>query len=96
MNYYRFVGSEQARKYTERGEAGLGFSGGDDEDSEWKREVYCQPRNSLLSLTADFVSKCSARLQEINKKGSGQSDKSTSELLDNKFVKNNFKYFKGK
>ncbi len=91
VKFSRYVGSEQARKYTDRGEAGIGGGGGgfggcDDEDTEWKREVYCQPRNSLLSLTADFLSKCSARLQEINKKGSGQSDKSTSELLDNKWV----------
>ena len=93
-SHSRFVGSEQARKYTERGgggESGVAIERGnaDAEDSEWKRDLYCQPRDSLLSLTADFLSKCSARLQEINKKGSGQSsDKSTSELLDHKcFVK---------
>ena len=53
----------------------------DAEDSEWRREVYCQPRNSLLSLTADFVSKCTAKLQEINKKSSQEK---SSELLDHK------------
>lgn len=52
-----------------------------DDDTEWKRDSYCQPRNSLLSLTADFVSKCTAKLQEINKKTT--QDKSF-ELLDNK------------
>lgn len=51
------------------------------EDNEWKREAYCQPRNSLLSLTADFVSKCSAKMQEINKKSAQEKN---LELLDNK------------
>ncbi len=47
---------------------------------EWQREMYCQPRDSLLALTADFVSQCSARLQELNKK---QQEKPV-ELLDHK------------
>ena len=57
------------------------FQGDDIEDTEWKRDNYCQPRNILLSLTADFVAKCSAKLQEINKKNT--QDKSF-DLLDNK------------
>ena len=40
----------------------------DHEDNEWRRDRYCQPRNSVLSLVSEFVVKCSTKLQEINKK----------------------------
>ena len=43
----------------------------DGEDSEWRRDIYCAPRNTLLSLTADFILKCSAKMAEINKKDRG-------------------------
>ncbi len=35
-----------------------GAGGGDDlDDAEYKSEMYCQPRNSLLSIVAEFVAK---------------------------------------
>ena len=52
----------------------VGEKGGenaDGEDNEWRRDIYCAPRNSLLSLTADFIVKCSAKMAEINKKDRG-------------------------
>jgi len=51
----------------------------DHEDNEWRRDRYCQPRNSVLSLVSEFVIKCTAKLQEINKKD--RQEKSL-ELLD--------------
>lgn len=65
--------------------AGGGVGGGanadEGEDPEWRRDTYCAPRNSLLSLTADFIVKTSAKMQEINKKD--RQDKSF-EPLDTK------------
>ena len=56
----------------EKGEKGeKGNDGVDGEDSEWRRDIYCAPRNTLLSLTADFILKCSAKMAEINKKDRG-------------------------
>ena len=51
----------------------------DHEDNEWRRDRYCQPRNSVLNLVSEFVVKCTTKLQEINKKD--RQDKSM-ELLD--------------
>ena len=48
-----------------------GNDNNDGEDSEWRRDIYCAPRNTLLSLTADFIMKCSAKMAEINKKDRG-------------------------
>ena len=48
-----------------------GNDNADGEDSEWSRAIYCSPRNTLLSLTADFIVKCSAKMAEINKKDRG-------------------------
>ena len=48
-----------------------GGKGNEEEDSEWRRDIYCAPRNTLLSLTADFILKCSAKMAEINKKDRG-------------------------
>lgn len=76
-SHSRFIGASEAGRVGSRGY----HFGEDGEDSEWKREIYYQPRNSLLSLTADFVSKCSAKLQEVNKKTSQEKN---LELLDNK------------
>ncbi len=78
-SHSRFIGAEAARRMQDTSAAAAASA--DAEDNEWKRDSYCQPRNSLLSLTAEFVTKCSTKLAEVNKKG-GQ-DKST-ELLDNK------------
>lgn len=52
------------------GDSGRGryFGDMDIEDNEWKRNQHCQPRNSLLSLVADFVTKCSVKLQEVKLK----------------------------
>ena len=54
----------------------------DGEDSEWKRDMYCQPRNSLLGLVSDFCTRCAAKMAEISKKAG--TEKGNSELLDNK------------
>ena len=48
-----------------------GNDNADGEDCEWRRDIYCAPRNTLLSLTADFILKCSAKMAEINKKDRG-------------------------
>ena len=61
--------------------SGRGRHGEDVEDSEWRRDMYCQPRNSLLLLTSEFVVKCSAKMQEISKKAGQEKP---LELLDNK------------
>ena len=74
-SHSRFIGAEQARRMQDSAAAG------DNEDNEWKRDTFCQPRNSLLSLTAEFVTKCSSKLAEINKKASQEK---SLELLDNK------------
>lgn len=68
--------------------SGRGRNVDDIDDNEWKSEMYCQPRNSLLSITTEFLSKCSVKMQELNKKsggggGGGGQDKS-HELLDNR------------
>ncbi|CAL4091464.1 unnamed protein product, partial [Meganyctiphanes norvegica] len=54
----------------------------DIEDSENLRQEFRQPRDTLLHVVAEFLTTCSARLQEINKK-LGHENKQ-SELLDNK------------
>ena len=55
------------------------MEGGEGEDSEWRRDAYCAPRNSLLCLTAEFYNKCSAKLHEINKR---KDQEKQLELLD--------------
>ena len=52
----------------------------DHEDNEWRRDRYCQPRNSVLNLVSEFVVKCTTKLQEINKKD--RQEKGSMELLD--------------
>ncbi|XP_021940294.1 protein unc-80 homolog isoform X4 [Zootermopsis nevadensis] len=52
----------------------------DKEDSEVLRSEFRRPRDILLSMVAEFHTKCTVRLNEINKK-SGQDSK-TIELLD--------------
>ncbi|XP_069694357.1 protein unc-80 homolog isoform X2 [Periplaneta americana] len=52
----------------------------DMEDSEVLRSEFRRPRDILLSMVAEFLTKCTNRLNEINKK-SGQDSK-TIELLD--------------
>jgi hypothetical protein len=54
----------------------------DMEDSEVLRSEFRRPRDILLTMVAEFLTKCTARLNEINKK-SGQDSKSF-ELLDTK------------
>ena len=63
------------------GRGGNRFFDDGSEDSEMKREMYCQPRNSLLSLTADFMAKSSAKMAELNKRGGQEKP---VELLDSK------------
>ncbi|XP_071444564.1 protein unc-80 homolog isoform X1 [Hetaerina americana] len=50
------------------------------EDSEILRNEFRRPRDILLSMVAEFLTKCTARLTELNKK-SGQEGKPI-ELLD--------------
>lgn len=50
------------------------------EDSEVLRNEFRRPRDILLSLVADFHSKCTARLAEIHKK-TGYDGKNV-EILD--------------
>ncbi|XP_046393341.1 protein unc-80 homolog [Ischnura elegans] len=50
------------------------------EDSEILRNEFRRPRDILLSMVAEFLTKCNARLTELNKK-SGQEGKPI-ELLD--------------
>ncbi|KAJ9574016.1 hypothetical protein L9F63_008613, partial [Diploptera punctata] len=52
----------------------------DMEDSEVLRSEFRRPRDILLSMVAEFLTKCTTRLNEINKK-SGQDSKAV-ELLD--------------
>ncbi|KAG8225919.1 hypothetical protein J437_LFUL005955 [Ladona fulva] len=52
------------------------------EDSEILRNEFRRPRDILLSMVAEFLTKCTARLSELNKK-SGQDGKPI-ELLDSK------------
>ncbi|XP_066978451.1 protein unc-80 homolog isoform X1 [Macrobrachium rosenbergii] len=54
----------------------------DIEDSEALRYDFRQPRDTLLHVVAEFLTTCSTRLNEINKK-SGQESKH-SDLLDTK------------
>ena len=59
----------------------------DGEDSEMKRENFRYPRNCLLNIASDFLSKCSSKLNEINKKSAQEKN---LELLDQKcFIKLN-------
>ena len=53
----------------------------DGEDSETKRENFRHPRNCLLNIASDFLSKCSVKLIEINKKSAQEKN---LELLDQK------------
>ncbi|XP_049834730.1 protein unc-80 homolog isoform X4 [Schistocerca gregaria] len=50
------------------------------EDSEVLRNEFRRPRDTLLSMVAEFLTKSSARLAELNKKSS--QDGKTVELLD--------------
>ena len=59
------------------------MEGGEGEDSEWRRDAYCAPRNSLLCLTAEFYNKCSAKLHEINKR---KDQEKQLELLDTRYL----------
>lgn len=52
----------------------------DMEDSEVLRNEYRRPRDILLYMVAEFLTKCTSRLAEINKKPGG--DGKTVELLD--------------
>lgn len=56
------------------------YERGDMEDSEVLRNEFRRPRDILLSLVADFHSKCTARLAEIHKK-TGYDGKNV-EILD--------------
>lgn len=59
----------------------------DGEDSETKRENFRHPRNCLLNFASDFLTNCSIKLNEINKKASQEKH---LELLDQKcFIKLN-------
>ncbi|XP_065337258.1 protein unc-80 homolog isoform X7 [Cloeon dipterum] len=50
------------------------------EDSEVMRNEFRRPRDILLSMVADFLNKCTARLNELNKKT--QQEGKPVELLD--------------
>ncbi|XP_059490383.1 protein unc-80 homolog isoform X4 [Neocloeon triangulifer] len=50
------------------------------EDSEVMRNEFRRPRDILLSMVADFLTKCSARLMELNKKT--QQEGKPVELMD--------------
>ncbi|KAE8737653.1 hypothetical protein FOCC_FOCC016879, partial [Frankliniella occidentalis] len=52
----------------------------DMEDSELMRNEYRRPRDILLYMVAEFLTKCTARLAELNKKPGG--DGKAVELLD--------------
>lgn len=56
------------------------YDRGEMEDSEMLRNEFRRPRDILLSLVADFHSKCTLRLAEINKR-TGYDGK-TVEILD--------------
>jgi hypothetical protein len=59
----------------------------DGEDSEMKREHFRYPRSCLLNFSSDFLTKCSIKLNEINKKSAHEKN---LELLDQKcFIKLN-------
>ena len=53
----------------------------DGEDSEMKRDEFRYPRNCLLSIASDFLTKCSIKLNEINKKSAQEK---SLELFDQK------------
>lgn len=53
----------------------------DDEDSDLLRLEFRQPRDTLLSVVAEFLTKCSARLADLSKKIPDLPSKAT-ELLD--------------
>ncbi|XP_023345789.1 protein unc-80 homolog [Eurytemora carolleeae] len=68
-SHSKFIGdSIRGKPYPEEGE-----------DSETKRENFRYPRNCLLNFSADFLSSCSAKLNEINKKSAQEK---TIELVD--------------
>lgn len=52
------------------------------EDSEMVRAEYRRPRDVLLSLVGDFLTRATTRLQELSKKI--QSDNKAVEILDAK------------
>ena len=53
----------------------------DGEDNDFKRESFRFPRNCILNFSAEFLVKCTAKLNEINKKSSQEKQ---IELLDQK------------
>ncbi|KAF0286806.1 Protein unc-80 [Amphibalanus amphitrite] len=56
----------------------------DMEDSEVLREAFRRPRDTLLNIVAEFLSRCSARLHELNKKPGAGVETKQVELLDAK------------
>lgn len=63
------------------GGGGGGHYEREDEDSELVRLEFRQPRDTLLSVVAEFLTKCSARLADLSKKIPDLPSKAT-ELLD--------------
>lgn len=59
----------------------LGYERGEDEDSDLVRLEFRQPRDTLLCVVAEFLTKCSARLADLSKKIPDLPSKAT-ELLD--------------
>ncbi|KAL3209052.1 hypothetical protein MRX96_009567 [Rhipicephalus microplus] len=66
--------------YGSRKPAGIHYER-DDEDSDLLRLEFRQPRDTLLSVVAEFLTKCSARLADLSKKIPDLPSKAT-ELLD--------------
>lgn len=54
------------------------------EDSEVLRESFRRPRDTLLNIVANFLTRTSARLQELGKKPVSGAENKTVELLDTK------------
>ncbi|CAB4054728.1 UNC80 [Lepeophtheirus salmonis] len=77
-SHSRYIGAMGDSSRTARG---VGNNTDDLLDSEWKRDSYCSPRNSILLLTGEFIIMCSTKLSEINKKTSSEKQ---LELMDNK------------
>uniref|UniRef100_T1IVG6 Uncharacterized protein n=1 Tax=Strigamia maritima TaxID=126957 RepID=T1IVG6_STRMM len=71
-NQTRFVSDHAARRHYER----------DLEDSEGIRSEFRKPRDALLNVVAEFLTKCTSRLVDLNKR-MGQENK-IQDLLDTK------------
>ncbi|KAK6643812.1 hypothetical protein RUM43_000075 [Polyplax serrata] len=77
---FEFEEDSHSRYLSDHSRSKLHYERGEMEDSEVLRNEFRRPRDILLSLVADFHSKCTIRLAEINKKSG--SDGKTVEILD--------------